>query len=292
MTWADQDSLNAAAGGNLLTRNTEEAFQIFENKARVRTSRNKMQNSKVQNDDSNSAMALMMKEFMAKMSTENELVRGELKALKEGKQVNVINNTCETCGGPHPYYECQATEAYPQEEVHAMNMGGNSYRPQGDRSLLSYRSNNALGPPPGFNQPVQSQNRNPPRPNHHVQNSGFYQSQNRGFQGNQNQRDFQRNTNSGNFQGYGNQSSQHDNQAFGNNNYGQSSNNYQEVAPNTSNIESMFQKMMEENKNQFQKMNEDNKNEFRKLNESNRNQADFSRTLRKDLTDLQKHLNE
>ncbi|GJS22190.1 reverse transcriptase domain-containing protein [Tanacetum coccineum] len=39
----DQDSLNTAAGGNLMTRNTQDALTIIENKARVRTCRNKPQ---------------------------------------------------------------------------------------------------------------------------------------------------------------------------------------------------------------------------------------------------------
>ncbi|GJZ51717.1 reverse transcriptase domain-containing protein [Tanacetum coccineum] len=39
----DQDFLNTAAGGNLMTRNTQGALTIIENKARVRTCRNKSQ---------------------------------------------------------------------------------------------------------------------------------------------------------------------------------------------------------------------------------------------------------
>ncbi|GJS51082.1 reverse transcriptase domain-containing protein [Tanacetum coccineum] len=41
--FVDQDSLNSAAGGNLMTRNTQEAFTAIENKAKVRTCRNKPQ---------------------------------------------------------------------------------------------------------------------------------------------------------------------------------------------------------------------------------------------------------
>nr|GFB07208.1 reverse transcriptase domain-containing protein [Tanacetum cinerariifolium] len=37
----DQDSLNAATGGNLLSKTTREALQIIENKSKVRYSRNK-----------------------------------------------------------------------------------------------------------------------------------------------------------------------------------------------------------------------------------------------------------
>ncbi|GJX86541.1 reverse transcriptase domain-containing protein [Tanacetum coccineum] len=41
LTQSDQDSLNAAAGGNLLNRTPRDALTIIENKSKVRTSRNK-----------------------------------------------------------------------------------------------------------------------------------------------------------------------------------------------------------------------------------------------------------
>ncbi|GKB03235.1 hypothetical protein Tco_0831324 [Tanacetum coccineum] len=40
---SEQDSLNSAAGGNFLTKNTLEALTIIENKSKVQTSRNKPQ---------------------------------------------------------------------------------------------------------------------------------------------------------------------------------------------------------------------------------------------------------
>nr|GEU47697.1 DNA-directed DNA polymerase [Tanacetum cinerariifolium] len=43
----DQDSLNAAAGGNLLSKTTREALQIIENKSKVRYSRNKPNVSRI-----------------------------------------------------------------------------------------------------------------------------------------------------------------------------------------------------------------------------------------------------
>ncbi|GJX47959.1 reverse transcriptase domain-containing protein [Tanacetum coccineum] len=75
---------------------------------------------------------------------------------QSNQQVNVVNPSCETCGGPHQHFECQAAGGFTQGDVYATtgsyNAGGNSYQPQGNRNLLSYRSNNFLGPP-GFNQP-------------------------------------------------------------------------------------------------------------------------------------------
>nr|GEW19055.1 reverse transcriptase domain-containing protein [Tanacetum cinerariifolium] len=51
---ADQDSLNAAAGGNLLERRTQDVLTIIENKSKVRNSRNKSVVSQVKSSDANS----------------------------------------------------------------------------------------------------------------------------------------------------------------------------------------------------------------------------------------------
>nr|GFB76902.1 reverse transcriptase domain-containing protein [Tanacetum cinerariifolium] len=51
---ADQDSLDAAAGGNLLERRTQDVLMIIENKSKVRNSRNKAVVSQVKSYDANS----------------------------------------------------------------------------------------------------------------------------------------------------------------------------------------------------------------------------------------------
>nr|GEV24302.1 reverse transcriptase domain-containing protein [Tanacetum cinerariifolium] len=94
----------------------------------------------------------------------------------------------ETCGGPHSYNNCPATVGL-THNVYATGayQGGNSYQPQGNRNLLSYRSENYLGPP-GFNQNqnrnnqnqnFQNQNRN--QGNHHPQENN--EGRNQFFQG-------------------------------------------------------------------------------------------------------------
>nr|GEX11647.1 reverse transcriptase domain-containing protein [Tanacetum cinerariifolium] len=51
---ADQDSLNAAAGGNLLERSTQDVLMIIEKKSKVRNSRSKLIASQVKACDTNS----------------------------------------------------------------------------------------------------------------------------------------------------------------------------------------------------------------------------------------------
>ncbi|GJR85795.1 reverse transcriptase domain-containing protein [Tanacetum coccineum] len=110
-------------GGNFLTDNTQEALTIIENKSKVQTSRNKPQVSSANGSSTqDAAITALTKQVEALVSYMNQ-------------PINSIQNGCETCGGPHAYYECHATGGYTQEDVYATtgtyNAGGNSYQPQG-----------------------------------------------------------------------------------------------------------------------------------------------------------------
>ncbi|GJV50962.1 reverse transcriptase domain-containing protein [Tanacetum coccineum] len=87
-------------GGNFLTKNTQEALNIIENKSKVCTSRNKPQDSSASDSSfQNDAITALAKQVEALISSMNKLIH----SIQEG---------CETCGGPHPYYECQAAGGY------------------------------------------------------------------------------------------------------------------------------------------------------------------------------------
>nr|GEU66730.1 reverse transcriptase domain-containing protein [Tanacetum cinerariifolium] len=94
--------------------------------------------------------------------------RDTINAAAGGTFMKRLTHNCETCGGPHSYNDSPATIGQTQNvyAAGAYNQGGNSYEPQRNRNLLSYRSNNYLGPP-GFNQ---NQNRNNPNQNYQKQN--------------------------------------------------------------------------------------------------------------------------
>ncbi|GJR09395.1 reverse transcriptase domain-containing protein [Tanacetum coccineum] len=73
-----------------------------------------------------------------------------LQMYRLNQQVNSVTLSCESCGGPHSYYECQAVGGHTQDVYSTTgnyNSGGNVYQPPRNRNLLSYRSNNFLGPP-------------------------------------------------------------------------------------------------------------------------------------------------
>ncbi|GJX38036.1 reverse transcriptase domain-containing protein [Tanacetum coccineum] len=175
LTSTDQDSLNAAAGGNLLTKTPRDALKIIENKSKVRTLRNKPVVSKVSANTSSSTTACL-----SEMAALTNAVNAMLRHVKTSppETVKAIFKSCVTCGGPHPYYECLATDgntfnASAAATTYNQNQG---YRPQGDPN---YRASNQMGPP-GF-PPVQNNQ------NYFNQNQGYNQNRGNNFnQGNHN----------------------------------------------------------------------------------------------------------
>nr|GEW95952.1 reverse transcriptase domain-containing protein [Tanacetum cinerariifolium] len=103
LTQSDQDSLNAAIDGNLLNHTPRDALKIIKNKSKVRTSRNKPIVSKVSTTTSSPSPSL-------DVTTLTEIVKELILMNKPTQQATVkaIEETCVTCSGPHPYYECLA----------------------------------------------------------------------------------------------------------------------------------------------------------------------------------------
>nr|GEU84303.1 reverse transcriptase domain-containing protein [Tanacetum cinerariifolium] len=125
LTQSDQDSLNAAAS-NLLNCTPREAFTIIENKSKVRTSRNKPVVSKVNTTTSSSSLSL-------DITALTDIVKELLLMNKANQQASMkaIEETCVTCGGPHPYYESLATDSNTfnaSAAIGTYNQGGNRYR--------------------------------------------------------------------------------------------------------------------------------------------------------------------
>ncbi|GJU15704.1 reverse transcriptase domain-containing protein, partial [Tanacetum coccineum] len=195
LTLRHRDTINAAAGGTFMKRRPEECYDLIENM----TAHHNDWDTSAQRNESSSSITSSNPEIASLKLQMEEMNRNLTRVLQTNQQVNTVTPSCETCGGPHSYNDCPATVGQNQNvyAVGAYNQGGNSYQPQGNRNLLSYRSNNYLGPP-GFNV-NQNQNRSNQNQNNQVQpypnrNQGNNQSNNQGrnqfFQGanhNQNQ---------------------------------------------------------------------------------------------------------
>ncbi|GJY15448.1 reverse transcriptase domain-containing protein [Tanacetum coccineum] len=145
----DQDSLNAAAGGNLLSKTTRSALNIIENKSKVRYSRNKSNASRINTTS---------RESVSKTDERIDKLAVQLSALVEivstkvvtPAPIKAVEETCVTCGGTHSWYNCPTTDNN-QASVSATTGTYNQVSPPN-------RVSNQMAPP-GF-APVQNNGQN------------------------------------------------------------------------------------------------------------------------------------
>nr|GEY70134.1 hypothetical protein [Tanacetum cinerariifolium] len=94
----DQDSLNAAAGENLLSKTTREALHIIENKSKVRYSRNKPNVSRM--NTNSREIASKTDDRIDKIANQiSTLVDIVSKKVVTPVMVKAIEESCVTCGG-------------------------------------------------------------------------------------------------------------------------------------------------------------------------------------------------
>ncbi|GKC32665.1 reverse transcriptase domain-containing protein, partial [Tanacetum coccineum] len=167
----DQDSLNAAAGGNLLSKTTREALNIIENKSKVRYSRNKSNVSRVNTTsrESSSKTDERIDKLADQISTLVEIVT---KKVVTPATVKAVEESCVICGDAHAYYNCNATDSN-QSSVCAATGTYNQVAPPN-------RVSNQMAPP-GFAPMQNSQNRvNQNQGNNFNRGNNFHGNQ--GFQ--------------------------------------------------------------------------------------------------------------
>nr|GEV61211.1 reverse transcriptase [Tanacetum cinerariifolium] len=135
---------------------TQDALKIIENKSKVRTSQNKPVVAKVSTNTSTFglspnvvALTNAVKALLLKNTT------------PPPASIKAVEESCVTCGGPHPYYHCPTTNANAlgyQDNIQAYvsaaavnyNQGNSGYRPPS----VAHQSR-----PPGFPPVQNNQNR-------------------------------------------------------------------------------------------------------------------------------------
>nr|GEU76687.1 reverse transcriptase domain-containing protein [Tanacetum cinerariifolium] len=176
----DQDSLNAATGGNLLSKTTREALHIIENKSKVRYSRNKPNVSR--KNTTSKENASKTNDRIDKLADQiSTLVDIFAKKVVTSATVKAVKESCVTCGGNHAYYNCDATNINQSSVCAAMG----TYNQVAPRNHAS----NYMAPP-GFASVQNNQNRynqNQGQGNNFNQGNNFHGNQsfkilNQGFQ--------------------------------------------------------------------------------------------------------------
>nr|GFB68894.1 hypothetical protein [Tanacetum cinerariifolium] len=148
-----QDTINAAAGGTFMKKRPKECYDLIEN---MTAHHNQWDPSATRDETSRTISSTTTTESPEVVRQLKMMNKNFQDMMKQIQSVKSINSKCENCGGPLSFTECPAVGGYTQEAAYATkrnhNSGGNSYQPHGDRNMISYRSNNYLGPPV-FNQP-------------------------------------------------------------------------------------------------------------------------------------------
>nr|GEW08458.1 hypothetical protein [Tanacetum cinerariifolium] len=184
LTLRHLDIINAAAEGTFMKRRPEECYDLTKN---MTTHHNDWDTSAQRSESSSSIISSSDTEIATLKAEMAEINKNLMRVLQVNQQVKAVTPNCENCGGPHSFSDCPATVGNTQNVYAAGAYQGNSYQPQGNRNLLSYHSDNYLGPP-GFNQ---NQNRTNQNHNFHNQNKnkrnhhpqGNSQGRNQFFQG-------------------------------------------------------------------------------------------------------------
>nr|GEZ13833.1 hypothetical protein [Tanacetum cinerariifolium] len=108
-----QDSLNSAAGSNLLERRTQDVLMIIENKSKLRSSRNKSIVSQMKSSDVNYSSSSKIAKLTHAVNQQTSVAAPAMTAILKQFQatpppasVKAIEEIYVTCGGAHPYYLC------------------------------------------------------------------------------------------------------------------------------------------------------------------------------------------
>ncbi|GJV91557.1 reverse transcriptase domain-containing protein [Tanacetum coccineum] len=129
----EQDSLNAAAGGNLLSKTTREALNIIENKSKVRYSRNRSNASRM--NVTSSKTDERIDKLADQLSTLVEIVS---KKVVTPAPVKTVEESCVTCGGAHSWYNCPATD---NNQASVCTLPSNTIpNPKGEMKVITTRS--------------------------------------------------------------------------------------------------------------------------------------------------------
>ncbi|GJS71871.1 hypothetical protein Tco_0704712, partial [Tanacetum coccineum] len=137
--------MNYTASSNLLERSTQDVLTIIENKSKVCNSRNKSVVSQVKSSDGNSFSSDIAKlthavnQQTSVVTTAMTAILKQFQATLPPASVKAVEETCVTCGGAHPYYQCLDANTFPEYRDNIQgyvaaamgnyNQGNSSYRP-------------------------------------------------------------------------------------------------------------------------------------------------------------------
>ncbi|GKD26403.1 hypothetical protein Tco_1232617 [Tanacetum coccineum] len=114
LTLRHRNTINAA-GGTFMKMRPEECYDLIEN---MMAHHNDWDTS-AQRGESSRSITSSSPEIVTLTQQNAEINKNLLRMSQSNQQVNVVNPCCETCGGTHHYFECQAAGGFTQGDVYA-----------------------------------------------------------------------------------------------------------------------------------------------------------------------------
>ncbi|GKD07936.1 reverse transcriptase domain-containing protein [Tanacetum coccineum] len=122
LTLRHRDTINAAAGGTFMKRRPEECYDLIENM----TAHHNEWDTSAQRGESSRSITSSSPEIAALTQQITEMNKNFLRMSQCNQQVNVVNPSCDTSGGPRHYSECQAAGGFTQGDIYAATRNYNA----------------------------------------------------------------------------------------------------------------------------------------------------------------------
>nr|GFA47760.1 reverse transcriptase domain-containing protein [Tanacetum cinerariifolium] len=139
----DESLFEAWERGTFMKRRLEECYDLIENM----TAHHNDWDTSAQRSELSSSITSFDTKITTLKAEMAEINKKLMRVLQVNQQVKAVTLNCVTCGGPHSFNDCPVTFGNTQNVYDARAYQDNSYQPQGNRNLLSYRLDNYLGPP-------------------------------------------------------------------------------------------------------------------------------------------------
>nr|GEZ95245.1 reverse transcriptase domain-containing protein [Tanacetum cinerariifolium] len=146
LTLRHRDTINAAVGGTFMKKRLEECYDLIENM----TDHHNDWDTSAQRSESSSSITSSSSDteieaLKAKMA---EINKNLMRVFQVNQQVKAVTPNCETCGGPHSFFDCPATVGNTQNVYAAGAYQGNTItNPKEDLKGITTQSETAYPGP-------------------------------------------------------------------------------------------------------------------------------------------------
>nr|GEU59360.1 reverse transcriptase domain-containing protein [Tanacetum cinerariifolium] len=106
LTLRHRDTINAAAGRTFMKKRPKECYDLIKN---MIAHHNDWDTSVQKIESSSSITSSFDPEIIALKAEMEEINKNLIKVLQINQQAKAVTDSCETCGSPHSYNDCQAT---------------------------------------------------------------------------------------------------------------------------------------------------------------------------------------